>query len=72
MPDETAIPPGSWPAGLTRIPFWVYKDRAVLDREQQRVFEGPVWNYLCLESEIPNTGDWRAAGESPQRRGGSP
>ena len=60
MPDETAIPPGSWPAGLTRIPFWVYKDRAVLDREQQRVFEGPVWNYLCLESEIPNTGDWRA------------
>ena len=67
MPDETAIPLGSWPAGLTRIPFWVYKDRAVLDREQQRVFEGPVWNYLCLESELPNNGDWRATciGEMP-------
>ena len=49
-----------WPDGLTRIPFWVYQDKDLLQVEQQRVFEGPVWNYLCLESEIANSGDWRA------------
>ena len=51
----------------TRIPFWAYKDPDVLRREQERLFEGPVWNYLCLETEIPAAGDWRAtyAGEMP-------
>jgi phenylpropionate dioxygenase-like ring-hydroxylating dioxygenase large terminal subunit len=24
------------------------------------LFEGPVWNYLCLENEIPHEGDWRS------------
>ena len=64
MPDDAPRP---WPEGLTRIPFWVYKDRAVLEREQERVFQGPVWNFLCLETEIPNPGDWRAThvGEMP-------
>jgi len=66
MPDDAAAlsfhpdPSPSWPEGLTRVPYWVYQDPAVLRTEQARVFEGPVWNYLCLESEIPNPGDWRA------------
>jgi anthranilate 1,2-dioxygenase large subunit/terephthalate 1,2-dioxygenase oxygenase component alpha subunit len=67
MPDSH-IPGRVWPAeGLTRIPFWAYKDPDILKREQTRVFEGPVWNYLCLESEIPDIGDWRATfvGEMP-------
>jgi anthranilate 1,2-dioxygenase large subunit/terephthalate 1,2-dioxygenase oxygenase component alpha subunit len=61
MPDDVRIH-GSrcWPDGLTRVPFWAYQDADILDREQQRLFEGPVWNYLCLESEIPHPGDWRA------------
>jgi phenylpropionate dioxygenase-like ring-hydroxylating dioxygenase large terminal subunit len=66
MPDG-ASPVRVWPAGLTRIPFWTYQDPDVLRREQQRLFEGPVWNYLALETEIPNPGDWRATfiGEMP-------
>jgi phenylpropionate dioxygenase-like ring-hydroxylating dioxygenase large terminal subunit len=44
---------------LTRVPFRVYQDPALLDQEQRDIFEGPVWNYLCLESDIPNPGDWR-------------
>ena len=48
-----------WPAGLTRIPYWVYTDPDVLALEQKRLFEGPVWNYLCLETELPNIGDYR-------------
>jgi phenylpropionate dioxygenase-like ring-hydroxylating dioxygenase large terminal subunit len=48
-----------WPAGLTRVPYWVYTDAEVLAAEQRRIFEGPVWNYLCLEIELPNVGDYR-------------
>jgi phenylpropionate dioxygenase-like ring-hydroxylating dioxygenase large terminal subunit len=62
MPDDAAVQTHSnraWPAGLTRIPFWTYKDPDVLATEQSRLFEGPVWNYLCLANEIPNHGDWR-------------
>jgi phenylpropionate dioxygenase-like ring-hydroxylating dioxygenase large terminal subunit len=48
-----------WPKGLTQVPFHVYQDPALLEQEQRRLFEGPVWNYLCIESDIPNPGDWR-------------
>ncbi len=50
---------GHWPKGVTQVPFQVYQSAAVLDQEQRLLFEGPVWNYLCLESEIPDVGDWR-------------
>jgi anthranilate 1,2-dioxygenase large subunit/terephthalate 1,2-dioxygenase oxygenase component alpha subunit len=57
----------SWRKGLTQVPFHVYQDPALLEQEQRLLFEGPVWNYLCLESEIPDAGDWRAtfAGRMP-------
>ena len=67
MPD-TPLPGHRWPEeGVTRVPFWAYKDPDILKQEQRDLFEGPVWNYLCLESEIPETGDWRATyvGEMP-------
>ncbi|WP_428492429.1 aromatic ring-hydroxylating oxygenase subunit alpha [Rhodopila sp.] len=48
-----------WPKGETRVPFQVYRSPQILDQEQRLLFEGPVWNYLCLETEIPNIGDWR-------------
>src|ERR1700761_1592253 len=48
-----------WPSGLTRIPYWVYADADVLALEQKRIFAGPVWNFLCLETELPNVGDYR-------------
>ena len=62
MPDALlprSAPLPVWTGDLTRVPFWVYRDRTVLKLEQQRVFEGPVWNFLCLEDEIANPGDWR-------------
>jgi anthranilate 1,2-dioxygenase large subunit/terephthalate 1,2-dioxygenase oxygenase component alpha subunit len=49
----------AWPKGLTQVPFRVYQDPAVLQQEQQLLFEGPVWNFLCLETDIPSQGDWR-------------
>ncbi len=49
-----------WPReGLTRIPFWVYTDPAIYAREQERIFQGPSWNYVALDVEIPNPGDYK-------------
>lgn len=55
------LPSGIWPAGLTRVPYWVYQDQDIARTEQVRVFEGPTWNYLCLEIDVPNQGDYRTA-----------
>lgn len=50
-----------WPEGLplSRVPYWVYRDEANHRAEQARIFEGPCWNFLCLEAEIPAAGDYR-------------
>ena len=50
---------GRWPKGITQVPFQVYQSPEILQQEQRLLFEGPVWNYLCIETDIPNAGDWR-------------
>ena len=49
------------------MPYRLYHDPEIYQREQQRIFHGPVWNYLGLDAEIPNPGDFRATyiGETP-------
>jgi anthranilate 1,2-dioxygenase large subunit len=48
-----------WPSnGVTRVPFWIFQDRDIYAAEQQRIFQGPSWNYLCLAVEVKNTGDF--------------
>src|ERR1700722_11088312 len=48
-----------WPAaGPSRVPNWVYTDPDIFAREQERIFQGPSWLYVCLETEIPNAGDF--------------
>src|SRR6201993_2652048 len=62
MPDALlhhSPPFPGWNGDLTRVPFWVYRDENLLKLEQQKVFEGPVWNFLCLEAEIASPGAWR-------------
>ena len=57
-----------WPdAGVSRIPYWVYTDREVYEREQARIFRGPSWSYVALACEIPNPGDFvrTSVGETP-------
>jgi anthranilate 1,2-dioxygenase large subunit len=57
--------PQAWPTdGVSRIPYWVFQRDDVFQREQDKLFQGPVWNYLCLESDIPNAGDYRATAVS--------
>jgi phenylpropionate dioxygenase-like ring-hydroxylating dioxygenase large terminal subunit len=50
----------NWPAeGLTRVPYWVYCDREIYDREQAHIFRGATWNFLCLEAELPGANTYR-------------
>ena len=50
-----------WPSnGISEVPFRLYTDPAQYQLEQERLFKGPTWNYLCLAVEIPNPGDYVA------------
>lgn len=54
--DDTS---GGWPrADFSRVPYAVFTDQAIYARENARIFRGPVWNYLCMEIELPNPGDF--------------
>jgi anthranilate 1,2-dioxygenase large subunit len=57
-----------WPApDYSRVPYRLYHDAEIYACEQERIFRGPVWSFLGLDCEIPNTGDFRASyvGETP-------
>ncbi|HLI14143.1 MAG TPA: aromatic ring-hydroxylating dioxygenase subunit alpha [Alphaproteobacteria bacterium] len=58
--------PYEWPPeGLTRIPDWVYTSQAIYEREVERIFHGPTWNYVALECEIPQPGDFKRSFVGP-------
>ena len=50
---------GGWPAGLNRVPYWAFQRDDVYRDEQQRIFQGDCWHYLCLEADLPAAGDFR-------------
>ena len=53
-------PRPEWPAGAqTRVPYWVYTDADIYAREMERIFYGPSWNYVALEAEIHQPGDFK-------------
>jgi anthranilate 1,2-dioxygenase large subunit len=51
----------------SRTPYKVFNSQEVYDLEQERIFRGPVWNFLALEAEIPNNGDFKSTfvGDTP-------
>ena len=52
--------PLHWPAGDTsRIPFAVYTDEQLHQRELERFFYQGHWCYVGLEAEVPNPGDFK-------------
>lgn len=57
-----------WPRDdYSHVPYGVYTDPGLYGLEQERVFRGPTWNFLCLEIEIPNAGDYKTVqvGDTP-------
>ena len=69
--DTAQIEPGTtfvWPSeDVSQIPFRVYTDQDLYDREQRILFQGPTWNFLCLDCEIPEPGDYKMTyiGDAP-------
>ena len=60
--SEASVHPARahWPGDdLTRVPYGLYSDAEVYDRERERLFMGPTWNVLGLECEVPNPGDYK-------------
>lgn len=58
----------AWPViDGTRVPFEIYTSQDVFEREQERIFRGPLWNYVALEAEIPAPGDFKTSfvGDTP-------
>ncbi|MGB8424026.1 aromatic ring-hydroxylating dioxygenase subunit alpha [Paraburkholderia sp.] len=45
--------------GSSRIPFWAYTDDSTYSKELDRFFYSGHWNYVGLEAEIPNAGDFK-------------
>ena len=60
--DQTTNPV-SWPSSnVTLVPFRLYCDADQYALEQERIFKGPTWNYLCLAAELPKPGDYLVTG----------
>lgn len=59
--------PPAWPEGLTRIPYWLFQRDDIYRAEQERIFRGPAWHYLCLESDVAAAGQYRVSfvGDTP-------
>jgi anthranilate 1,2-dioxygenase large subunit len=51
---------GIWPTlDYSRVPYRLYHDPEAYQREQEQIFRGPTWNFLGLEAEVPNPGDFQ-------------
>ncbi len=59
--NQTAID-WQWPAeGIARVPYRVYADQALYERERERLFMGETWSYLCLEAELAEPKSFRTS-----------
>lgn len=55
--DFTAV---NWPKkDYSRIPFRLYHDPELYEKEQEAIFFGPVWSVLGFEAEVPKPGDFK-------------
>ncbi|MBI2726261.1 MAG: Rieske 2Fe-2S domain-containing protein [Polaromonas sp.] len=49
-----------WPVeGYARVPFWIYTDPEIYQRELDLFYYGRSWNYVALECEIPEKGSFK-------------
>jgi anthranilate 1,2-dioxygenase large subunit/terephthalate 1,2-dioxygenase oxygenase component alpha subunit len=49
-----------WEPGLhSRVPYGLFQREDVFASEQERIFEGAVWNFLGLEAELPGAGSFK-------------
>src|SRR3954468_3076880 len=59
--SDPSVQTRTWPAeGNTRVPYWVYQDEAIYRLEQEPIFRGATWNFVGLDSELPEIGDFKS------------
>ena len=46
---------------LTRVPYQVFVDADLFQREDERIFRGPTWSFVGVEAEIPKPYDYRTS-----------
>lgn len=51
----------------SRVPYEVFSSPAIYEREQERIYRGPTWNFVALDAEIPQPGDFKSTyvGDTP-------
>jgi anthranilate 1,2-dioxygenase large subunit len=51
----------------SRVPYKVFSSDEIYALEQERIYRGPTWNFLGLEAEIRNPGDFKSTfiGDTP-------
>lgn len=57
-----------WPEDVDgRVPYWVYSDPDIYQKELERIWYGPHWLYVGLECEVEAVGDFKTTtlGERP-------
>ena len=58
-----------WPAGAdhTAVPYSVFNSKEVYELEQEKLYNGPTWNYLASEAELPDNGSFKSTyiGDTP-------
>src|SRR3954470_24332828 len=67
-PAAALSEPLTWPeGGAARVPFRVFSDEEIYALEQERIFRGTIWNFLCMELDVAKPGDVRTTwvGETP-------
>ena len=48
-----------WPSdGLTEVPYGLFTSIEQYKIEQEAIFKGPAWHYLCLDVEVASPGDY--------------
>ncbi|NBT42210.1 MAG: Rieske (2Fe-2S) protein, partial [Alphaproteobacteria bacterium] len=65
---EELSEPFIWPEeGISRIPYRLFFDPEIYKLEQEKIFKGPVWNFLCMEFDVAEPGDFKTTfvGETP-------
>lgn len=60
--DTELNPDKKWPReDCSRVPLWVYTDKDNYRRELERIFYGPFWHFVGIDTEVPNAGDFKRA-----------
>lgn len=58
---DTTLDDFAWPSGDgSRVPYTVFTDQAIFEREQARIYRGATWHFLALEDELRKPGDFKS------------